>query len=105
MDVRTKTHVFSDDELQGMGYLVWRQFDNGEWAAVAPMTFGKGRICYQLNPDGYEDGWCYESLVQAVTALGAWDPDQTAEPMGWFRHPYSGRRREGGDPAKEVVRW
>ena len=30
--------------------------------------------------------------------------DGTGEPEGWMRHPSSGRRRPGGDPAQEHVR-
>lgn len=102
-DFITNNYVFTDEQLRGMGYVFWRQFPDGEWAAVVPMTYGKGRICYQLNPAGYEDGWCYETIGQAITGLEAWDPEKDPEPTGWFRHPFTGRRREGGDPAKEYV--
>jgi len=85
------------------GYVAVRQVDD-DWLGVMPMTFGKGRICSGMNEMGYEDCWCYESVGQAVTAMNAWDPAKDKEPQGWMRHPYSGRRREGGDPANEVVR-
>ena len=35
-------------------------------------------------------------------AMQVWDG--TGEPSGWCRHPATGRRRPGGDPATEFVR-
>lgn len=31
--------------------------------------------------------------------------DGTGEPQGWFRNQTTGRRRPGGDPAQEFIRW
>jgi hypothetical protein len=33
----------------------------------------------------------------------AWNPPAEPEPADWMRHPKSGRRRPGGDPAKEYI--
>jgi hypothetical protein len=41
---------------------------------------------------GYEDRWCYSSYGKAKMALELWDG--TGEPVGWHRHPPSGRRRQ-----------
>jgi hypothetical protein len=41
--------------------------------------------------------------VLAVASLNAWNPEVDAEPPGWFRCPTTGRRRPGGDPAKEYI--
>jgi hypothetical protein len=100
---RHLTLTFSPTELHEMGYIAARQLSNGEWAGVAPMTFGKGRLCTGLTLLGYEDGWCYASHEEAITALFAWDTDVSEEPEGWFRHPTSGRRRAGGDATTETV--
>lgn len=51
----------------------------------------------------YDDGWCYTTEYQAVTALNNWDGQ--GEPTGWHRHPPSGRRRPNGDAAQEYVNW
>jgi hypothetical protein len=64
----------------------------------------------RAHPDGYVDRWCFHTLDAAEAAARAW-PDPEAwtgrpggsEPHGWHRHPDSGRRRPGGDPAKEYV--
>jgi hypothetical protein len=99
MDAR---YEFTDEQLRDWGYVAWRQVD-GLWLGVLPMTFGKGRLCADLNLTGFEDAWCYESLGQAVEAMLRWDPAVSDEPAGWFRHPYSGRRRPSGDVSKEHV--
>ncbi len=48
-----------------------------------------------------QDGWVYASLETALAAARAWDGRE--EPSGWIRPPTSGRRRPGGDPAREYV--
>jgi hypothetical protein len=65
-----------------------------------------GRICgvlrllyhwtmhVDLNEIGYEDRYCYNDLAGALTAFAGWNGE--GEPMGWHRHPTTGRRR---DPA------
>lgn len=49
----------------------------------------------------YDDRWCYHSKEAAVKALSEWDG--TGEPMGWHRHPPTGRRRPDGDPLAEYI--
>ncbi len=82
-----------------------KTFEDGQVAEVWPMTFGKGKIIlmpYEGSMDVI-DGWCYESIPQAMAALEDWQ-DPEGEPEGWFRNPTSGRRRPDGDAKKEYVR-
>lgn len=51
----------------------------------------------------YDDTWQYDRLDWAWDAFASWDG--TGEPERWFRHPLTGRRRPGGDPAAEFVRY
>jgi hypothetical protein len=51
--------------------------------------------------NAYDDRWCYQTRDAALAAAAAWDG--TGEPAGRHRHPDSGRRRPGGDPAREHV--
>lgn len=65
-----------------------------------------GRICgvhrllfhWTLHVDidlcGYAERYCYQTRDGAVAALEGWDGQ--GDPIGWHRHPDSGRRR---DPA------
>lgn len=71
---------------------------------VLPMLGGKARLCAaQLGDVGPYDGFCYASIPRAIEAACVWSGE--GDPLdGWHRHPHSGRRREGGDPSKEVVR-
>jgi hypothetical protein len=86
-----------------------KQLKDGRVSWVMSMTFGKGRLIVGklLAEDGrspyeYEDGWCYETLDAALQEHARWDGE--GEPSGWMRHPFSGRRRPGGDASKEHVR-
>ena len=45
-----------------------------------------------IDPSGYADRYCYHSFAAAAAALAAWDGE--GEPIGWHRHPVSGRRRD-----------
>lgn len=100
---RAPSYTFTPEQLRAMGYIAWRQLDDGSWLGVAPMTFGKGRVCVDLDPFGYADGYCYTSQVEAINAMQAFDPVRDEEPDGWFRHPQSGRRRPDGDKSKEYL--
>jgi hypothetical protein len=42
-------------------------------------------------------------MKAAVAAYRTWDPEIDAEPSGWYRNRRTGRRRPGGDPAKEYI--
>jgi hypothetical protein len=53
---------------------------------------------------GYKDRYCYQDLTLALYAAAEWaDRGFEGEPLGWHRHPKSGRRRPEGDPSREHV--
>lgn len=86
------------------GCLYTRYLDDGRELSVAPMTFGKARLC--LGPageGGYDDAYCYATAGQAILAAAEWDGEGDDPPYGWHRHIGSGRRRPDGDPEKEYV--
>jgi hypothetical protein len=57
-----------------------------------------------FDDDGYDDRWCFDTFGLALHALAEWQARGfEGEPIGWHRHPDSGRRRPEGDPAKEYV--
>jgi hypothetical protein len=54
---------------------------------------------------GYFDRWCYQTEEGARQAFIDF-PDSPAasyEPLGWHRHPKTGRRRPEGDPSAEYI--
>lgn len=102
MQPMTSLIPYTEELIRSHGYVAWREIEPGEYLGVLPMTFGKGRLCTGLTVVGYELGYCYESLSAAIVAMHAFRPQEMAEPDGWFREVTSGRRREGGDPAKET---
>jgi hypothetical protein len=77
-------------------------------AYVIPILFGQAYVtaaAAQSDALGlYDEVYTYGSVEAAVAALAAWDGQGGTEPQGWHRHQPSGRRREGGDPAREEVR-
>ncbi len=112
------TRAVSDEELQQA-----QLEGDAAWDARKPVLYQRwlceGRVLQLIRwrasgvqlsvgaGDGfYDDTWIYDAeqgLLDAGwrAALG-WDGE--GEPDGWYRHPQSGRRRPGGDPAKEYVR-
>lgn len=82
------------------------QFDVGDGkreVCIVPRMFNATITIGPIGEDSYTEHWCYENPVQAVLAAAEWNPLETQEPEGWFRHARSGRRRPGGDPEKEYV--
>lgn len=57
--------------------------------AIAPLMFTHA-IISGVNRFGYEGRWCYKNYAKAKAALDAWDG--TGDPLGWHRHPGTGRR-------------
>lgn len=90
----------TDRELIEMGYIFW-MMKGDELYGVIEATFGKGRVCKNLDYFGSEDFYCYESLKVAIEALSNWDPETCSEIQGWFRNFSTSRRRTDGDPEKE----
>ncbi len=84
------------------GMLGRRILPDGREAGVYPQLFTAKLVVGLPGDDCLDDAWCYATESLALAALDAWDG--TGEPTGWHRHPGSGRRREGGDPATETVR-
>lgn len=73
------------------GYLAIKALPDDRYAAVSPMLFTSAVVTGLIGDEsGYSDRWCYANTPTAVLALNAWDG--TGEPLGWHRHPRSGRR-------------
>ena len=57
--------------------------------AIMPLMFTHA-IISEVNRYGYVGRWCYSSYQKARNALDSWDG--TGDPLGWHRHPATGRR-------------
>jgi hypothetical protein len=89
----------------GAEYLHVRPLPSGRAVYLMPHSFGGMRL--NIGTPGnlwLDDEWHYqgEQWLEAWRAALGWDGE--GEPEGWYRHPETGRRRPGGDPAKEFVR-
>lgn len=91
--------LLSESEKANVRY---REID-GWFVAVVPFAFTAGIIVGHVRDRGcYEDRWCFETLAKAYLAFDGWD-GLTGEPMGWHRHPMTGRHRVDGDPSREYI--
>ena len=84
---------------------VWgiRHLSDGREVVLVPLGWGQVQLGVSVERGGFwADSWYYENVQAAWPAFTGWDG--TGEPEGWVRHPFTGRRRVGGDPATEVVR-
>ncbi|MGN6818292.1 MAG: hypothetical protein ACTHJR_06430 [Sphingomonas sp.] len=81
------------------------QKNDEEYAAVKALMFHYTLITGLIgNTFSYEDRWCYENREKALEAMHEWsDRGFEGEPVGWHRHPATGRRRVGGDPMTEYI--
>lgn len=94
---------FTDAQMRECGYTAWRCLPDGTVLSIGPMLFGNGRLYVDVSPTGYADCYCYDSLMLATECMIAFDPGRDAEPGGWKRHPFTGRRRPNGDATQEYV--
>lgn len=81
-----------------------RTLADGRVVSVEQMIFNR-RVCISSFPLTYDDGWCYPGdlgVAFVVAAAKAWDGDGDPPP-GWIKQVSTGRRRHGGDPAREYV--
>lgn len=80
-----------------------RELEDGRVVSVIFMMYSY-RLCVG---DGlrYDDGWCYpHDLGQAFVIACAEEWDGEGDPAdGWIKQLSTGRRRYGGDPAREYV--
>lgn len=87
------------------GYKYYRMMPSGRDGCVVRMAF-TWAILSDITEWGYGDRWCYSSEAGAFMALNDWQQaGGEGEPNGWHRHPDTGRRRENGDPATEIIRF
>lgn len=79
-----------------------RRLNDEHWLAVVPMLFTWGLIMGRFDePKFMTDRWCFGSFRSAVLAAAVWDG--TGEPIGWIKHPNTGRYRPDGDPTREEI--
>ena len=72
------------------------------WAATMQFMFTTAIVVGKVgNKLCYDDRWCYHDDATAAKALVQWDG--IGEPLGWHRHPATGRRRPDGDSSGEYV--
>lgn len=91
-------------ELKSMYFHV-EEYGNGQYVAYYRLMFHWTIIKGDLDiPWGYEDRWCFGDKENVETCFAEWKSRNfTDEPIGWTRHPKTGRRRIAGDIASEYI--
>lgn len=92
-----------DGDLTYSDYEYERLLDDGRAIWVQQRLYNSTIVIGTYGSLTYDSHWCYEHLHDALDAAKSWNPLTQKEPEGWFRHTMSGRRRPGGDKAKEYV--
>ena len=77
--------------------------DDGRVVRLHKMMGQNTRITLADGEDSevFTSMYCYHDLKKSVEQALLWDGN--GDPEGWYRHINTGRRRPGGDPAKEYV--
>jgi hypothetical protein len=88
-----------------LNYYTPTPMGRGRYAAINQFLFTFGIIVGDIGDNyGYRDRYCFERLEVALAALAEWSARSfEGEPLGWHRHPDSGRRRPDGDPSREYI--
>jgi hypothetical protein len=77
--------------LLACGYRDIRPVSATHWVGIQPKMYTHAIVkCRIGDHTGIDDCWCYRSLRDAQAALALWDG--MGEPIGWMRHPATGRR-------------
>lgn len=93
--------------LNERGALLTVPLSDGRVADIYLEITGTGllTISDSMDAQDWREGWQYATPLLAALSLGEWiEGGMRGEPTGWHREPGTGRRRPGGDPAKEYVR-
>ncbi|HEY0203839.1 MAG TPA: hypothetical protein VGC15_06810 [Acetobacteraceae bacterium] len=80
------------------GYTNLKPLPGHRYAALRRFGFTTAIVVGKLDDlYGIGDRWCYHDAAMAADALAAWNG--AGEPVGWHRHPGSGRRLAEDDEA------
>lgn len=72
------------------------------WFAVLDLLYTAAIVGGMIGDrSGYDDRWCYHTHASAKASLEAWNG--AGEPLGWHRHPSTGRRRVDGLAESEYI--
>lgn len=56
------------------------------WIDVVPMIYNYRLVMTPKSaPGGYDFGWCYANMTDALLALFRWDPERDAEPSDYVK--------------------
>jgi hypothetical protein len=85
----------------GGDYLYVRVLADGRILCLLPWSGAGLQLSVGAGFGVFDDTWNYDGSTHEAGWRAALGWDGRDEPEGWYRHPRTGRRRPGGNPAKE----
>lgn len=103
-ELRLAAQVGRTRRARGGDYLWIEMLDDGRAVSLLPWSAGGFQLSIGTLGSGfYSDTWCYRGDQHDAAWRAALTWKGQGEPEGWYRHPFSGRRREDGTPASEII--
>lgn len=102
-------------QLDELNFMAWLRDECGyvspvpiggdRYAAIGPLLFHWTMYVGRIGDrSGVDTRYCYADHTKAEAGLAEWAARKFAgEPTGWHRDTRTGRRRENGDPATDIV--
>ena len=78
------------DESILKGYSALKVLPDGRLVGVMKLLYHYS-LHVGIDEGGYSERYCYKDAAGCVLAMMAWDGE--GDPLGWHKHPESGRRR------------
>lgn len=98
-----KEHEAIDAGCRRPDYLLVRELPGGWKLFLEEQGYGQLRLGLGRGGGQLDNEWIFSDRVAGWRAALGWNGH--GEPLGWFRHRPSGRRRPDGTPASEFIQW
>lgn len=97
---------FGDSVRLEDGIIAYRYILSRGWLVVVIKQIYNYKLAISKHSKRfYDDVWCYEDGMSAILSLVLNTWEYGDEPLGWIRHPSSGRRREYGQYRQLKREW
>lgn len=103
-ELRLAAQVGRTRRARGADYLWIEVLEDGRAVSLIPWSGSGFQLAIGALGSGFHvDTWLYRGDMHDAAWRAALTWKGEGEPEGWWRHPYTGRRREDGTPASEII--
>jgi hypothetical protein len=103
LEIEAAQRLGSYARAAGEPYLHVRALEDGRFLFLLQWRAHGVQLSVGAGDGVFTDTWIFDAEQYDAGWREARGWDGQGEPNGWYRHVQSGRRREGGDPAKEYI--